>query len=97
MSIGVPPSQSSLNNQAGQYVLSLRNDFENAVNFNDYLNSLGQAGMVALGFSSEDADLMIAIFGNIASIATVYTGGNYTGPNLPFDFQAQTIPLWGGN
>jgi hypothetical protein len=97
MSIGVQPSQSTLNNLAGQYVLSLRNDFENAARFNDYLNNLGNPGLVALGFSSDDANLLLAIFGNIAAIATVYTGGEYTGPNLPFDFQSQTIPLWGGN
>lgn len=97
MTAGNQPSQSSLNNLAGQYVLALRNDFENVINFNAYLNDIGAAGLVALGYSSNDAALMLAIFGNLASISDVYQGGAYSGPNLPFDFEAQTIPLWGGN
>lgn len=97
MTAGNQPSVSSLNGQAGQLVLALRDGFQDALNFNVYLNNLTQAGLVALGFSANDAALMLAIFGNLASIAEVYQGGEYSGPSLPFNFEAQTIPLWGGN
>jgi hypothetical protein len=97
MTAGVQPTVSSINNQAGQYVLAIRDDFENIINHNSYLNELGQAGLVALGFSTNDAALLLAIFGNLSQIAAAYQGGNYAGPALPFNFESQTIPLWGGN
>lgn len=92
-----PANLGNLNNQAGQIVTSLRDSFEAVHRFNLYVQNLGSSGLVALGFSSGDASLMLAVFGNLDQIRSAYVGGAYAGPALPFDFQGQTVPLWGGN
>lgn len=92
-----PPNFGQINLRAGQIVLSARDSIQEILFFNDYIQEMGQAGLVALGFSSDDANLLIAVFGNLASVAEMCQGKDYTGPTLPFNFLAQTIPLWAGN
>ena len=91
-----PPNFGLINQQAGQIVLDARNVLQRIQFFNDYIQVLGEAGLVALGFTPEDAALLLAVYGNLDSVANVCTGQNYAGPALPFNFMAQTIPLWGG-
>jgi hypothetical protein len=97
MTAGIQPNQSQLNNQAGQIILNARAAIQQIIFFNDYLNVLGSGGLIALGYTTEDAALMLAVFGNMATIANTCNGGQYVGPPLPFNFLEQTIPLWGGN
>jgi hypothetical protein len=96
MTAGIQPSQAGLNATAGNIVINARNALQQILFFNDYINNLGQAGLVALGFTTDDANLMLAVFGNMSAISNTCLGEPYTGPSLPFNFLAQTIPLWGG-
>jgi hypothetical protein len=91
-----PPNFGLLSQQAGQIVIDARNVLQRIQFFNDYIQALGQDGLVALGFSADDATLMLAVYENLDAVANVCTGQDYTGPPLPFNFTAQTIPLWGG-
>jgi hypothetical protein len=91
-----PPNFGIINAQAGQIVLDARNALQRILFFNDYVQNLGHDGLVTLGFSSDDANLMLAVYGNLAAVANMCLGAAYTGPSLPFNFLAQTIPLWAG-
>ena len=91
-----PPNFGQINAQAGQIVLDARNALQRILFFNDYIQEMGHTGLVALGFSSDDATLMRAVYGNLASVANMCLGAPYAGPALPFNFLAQTIPLWAG-
>ena|ERR1700744_6775367 len=91
-----PPNFGLLNQTAGQIVLDARNVLQRIQFFNDYIQDLGSDGLVALGFTAEDAALLLAVYGNLDAVANVCTGQAYAGPALPFNFMAQTIPLWGG-
>lgn len=91
-----PPNLGTLQQQAGQIVLDARTSLQRIIFFNQYLQFLGQSGLVALGLSSDDAALLLAVYGNLAAVANVCMGQPYTGPTLPFNFLAQTVPLWGG-
>lgn len=91
-----PPNFGVINQTAGQIVLDARNSLQRILFFNDYIQNLGHDGLVALGFSSGDADLLLAVYGNMASVSNMCLGLPYNGPSLPFNFLAQTIPFWAG-
>lgn len=96
MTAGLQPSVSGINTAAGQIVLNARAALQQIIFFNDYLLFLGQEGLVTLGFDSTDATLLLAVFANLAAVANTCMGAAYTGPTLPFNFMAQSIPFWGG-
>jgi hypothetical protein len=95
--IGIQPTQGSLNQQAGQILLSLRSDMYQVMSFNGYLQTLGQAGLVALGFTSDDAAALLEVFANVDAIRSMAMGAPYSGPSLPHNFLQDCTPLWGGN
>lgn len=92
-----PPNFGLINSQAGQIVLDARNALQRILFFNDYIQEMGLNGLVALGFSSDDAALMLSVYQNLSAIANVCLGSSYSGPPLPFNFLAQTIPMWAGS
>jgi hypothetical protein len=98
MAIGNQPTWAGLNSTATQLVLAARNDLQAIINFNAYLETLGTTALEALAANdptaTTDVAELLAIFGNLASVAQVCNGEAYNGPTLPFDFVAQTIPLW---
>lgn len=91
-----PPNFGIINQQAGQLILNARNVLQQILFFYDYLNSLGVTGLVDLGFSAADAQLLLTVYTHMASVVNVCFGEAYTGPALPFNFLAETIPLWAG-
>lgn len=91
-----PANFGNLNARAGQIVLTARDALQQILFFNDYIQELGVSGLVNLGFTSDDANLLIAVYGNMASVANMCMGQPYVGPTLPFNFLGQTIPLWAG-
>lgn len=101
MAIGnaiMTPAQ--LNGLAAQIAMQLRANALQALNFQAYVVSLGQAGLVSLGFSAADATSMLTVAGYMASLAQIYqgtlqqggTGG--TGATL-FNFQNALVALTG--
>jgi hypothetical protein len=90
------PNLGLISQQAGQIVIDARNIIQRVIFFNQYIQTLGIDGLVALGFVQADAELMIAVYANLSTVADVCLGEAYTGPPLPFNFLGQTVPLWGG-
>ena len=96
MTAGIQPTQNSVNNQDGQIVLNARNAIQQIIFFNDYPQDLTAGTLVSLGFSEADAVNLLSVFAHMAATASACQGAAYTGPELPFNFLAQTVPLWGG-
>jgi hypothetical protein len=93
MSVGVQPSTAQVNSQMAAMALALRNDFQSITNFSNWLNTVQVAGLEAMGFSAQDAAIIISSAGNMASLAAIYQGG---APGAAFNYMANTYPLWGG-
>lgn len=96
MAAGLQPTQAQINLQAGQIVLNARNSLQAILFFYQYLSSIGHAGLMTLGYTDEDATELLSVYTNMASVVNMCFGLPYTGPALPFNFLAQTVPLWGG-
>ena len=96
MSIGVTPTVQGLNQQASQILLSLRQDMYAVMAYNAYIQQLGATGLQAIGFTSDDAANLLAVFGNVDAVRAMAMGVSYGGPDLPHDFMADCTPLWGG-
>jgi len=94
MSAGVQPSVGGINSQVAAMAISLRDDFQRIANFQAWLNTVGSAGLVALGFTAPDAAVIVSSMGNLATLSAIYQG-TATGP--AFNYMANTEPLWGGN
>jgi hypothetical protein len=102
MAIGNQPNMQQLNSQAAQYATTWRTIAEQSLALQAYITSLGQAGLVALGFVAGDATAFITAVNQMATMAQIFqgtvqqggTGG--TGANL-FNFQNALVALTGPN
>src|ERR1700691_1211772 len=97
MAIGIQPTLSQLNQQAGQIALSVRNDMQAVLWFNEYISAIGGAtGLQAtpFGMASGDAAAMVAGFGNLAVVATAYQGNGVLAAT--FNYMANSELMWGG-
>lgn len=103
MAVGIPPNAGTLNQQAGQILLSLRNNLMALANFNAYLQYLGVAGLTAapISMSEADAQEMIAVFEGCTAVAQIANGKEYptdgSAPELPHNFLADCVPFLAGN
>lgn len=99
MAIGIVPSLAQLNQLAGQNALAFRNATQAVVEFNSYIQGLGEAGLMAAPYSMAqvDADNLLSIYNNLAQVCQALLGNNYAGPALPFPFLGNAVPLLGGN
>lgn len=97
MSVGNTATQASLNQQAAQIIISLRNNILAVQQFDASLSYLGLQGLINLGFTGDDAQMLLTVFGSLNAICAMVNGNAYTGPALPHNFVQDTIPFWGGN
>lgn len=103
MSVGIIPNAGTLNQQAGQILLSLRNDLIALAHFNAYLQYLGLAGLTAapLSMSAEDAQEMLTVFAGCTAVAQIANGQEYPAdgsvPALPHNFLGDAVPFLAGN
>jgi hypothetical protein len=96
MTAGAQPTLNSINTQAGQIALSIRNDMQSVIWFNGYLNALGGTTFLeSLNMTSQDAATTISTFGNLVVVATAYQGNGLIAAT--FDYEENSQSLWGGN
>jgi hypothetical protein len=93
MAAGLQPSQAGINQAAGGLATSLRDIFQQIENLQAWLATEGQAGLVTLGFTAQDAATIISTFGNLQTLANVWNG---TAAPAEFNYLANTQALWGG-
>lgn len=101
MAIGNQSSTTQVNSQLGNFAVTLHNLMSDLVAYQAWIVSLGQAGLEALGFDSEDAADILAEMDYMASVAgcyfgTVQQGGSGGTGAILFDFDNALIGLTGG-
>lgn len=94
MAVGNQPQLSAVNAALGNYATNLRDLCRSIANFAEWANSEGQAGLVAIGFSSADATTFLNMVSYMNTISGVYFGTATQGTQFNFD-NALSI-LWGG-
>lgn len=97
MAVGIQQTQAGLNQQAGQLLLALRQDMYQVMAYNAYIQKIGNAGLQAMGFTTDEATLLLTTFAAVDSIRAMAMGAPYTGPELPYDFLDAAVPFTGGN
>lgn len=95
MTVGIQQNWFGLNNEAGQVAINVRAAFDGVQNISDFLNTLQDSDLEAMGGGSNDIAVLRAAIGNLATLAQIYQGIS-TEFALPFNFEANTYPLWGG-
>lgn len=98
MAIGIIPSLAQLNQLAGTNALNFRNATQAIVEFNSYVQGMGEAGLMAAPYSMTqvDADNMLSTYEALAQVCQALLGGVYSGPALPYPFLGNAVPLMGG-
>lgn len=94
MAIGNPVTTTSINQQVGGLAIGLRNQCNAIKNFFEWVNVVGQAGLVSYGFSSSDATLVLNMASYLNTIAGIYYGTATQATDYNFD--NQLCELWGG-
>lgn len=97
MSAGIQASTASVNQQAGQIAVNLRNTFQQVISLNAWITAIGgAAGLVTLGFTQADAQVIVSTYANLAALAAIYQGQPQSTEALPFNFETNSNLLWGG-
>lgn len=84
MTVGNQASTGSISNTLTQYALSLRNDCQNILNFQEFITTLGTGGLEALGFSPADAATVEQMASYLSTIAGVFNGTATQGSEFNF-------------
>jgi len=95
MTIGTQPGSGNIDNTLTQLAIELRNVMQDWLNLSAYVTSIGTAGLEVIGYSPAQAAAVEAVTGNMATLAQIYQG-TPVGLPLPFNFSADTEPLWAG-
>jgi hypothetical protein len=93
VAIGNQPNQAQLNSQAAALAGQFRSNAQQALALQSYVVGLGNAGLVALGFTSADGTALTNCVNYMATLAQVYQG-SATQPTL-FNFQNALVTLTG--
>jgi len=62
---GASVNMQDLNYQAGNITSLLNDNFNKAVEIKQFLDGIGQAGLIAMGFTTGDADILISAFNDL--------------------------------
>lgn len=76
MVAGIQPTQASINAQAAQLVLALKENLYAIQQFQDFLIRLGAAGLEAppYNFAPGDAAVLLSAYGDLSSLAEIFLG-----------------------
>lgn len=95
MAAGIQPSLSQINQQVGGLALGLRDNFQQILNFNNWLTASGGATYLeGLGMTTQDAQTVVSTYGNLAVLAGIWLGMGTQ--QAEFNYYANTEALWGG-
>ena len=75
-------------NGAQSKLMSLRLALEACADFHLWLSAYTADDLVALGFSSDDANALLSAFADAAELGTLYNGGDLGTYTLPYNFSA---------
>jgi hypothetical protein len=81
-------TQQVVASNAQALLVGLRNALEACADFHAWLSAYAQSDLVALGFSSGDAQAILNAFADSNELYVLYTGGGLGTYTLPFNFSA---------
>jgi hypothetical protein len=70
--IGVQVNKADLNTKAGDIASWLNEYFNQALEVKGFLDSVGKPGLVGLGFTEAEADIMISAFSDLETAKTSF-------------------------
>jgi len=70
--VGVSVTMQDLNFRAGEITTLINDNLNKALEIKQYLDGVGHAGLVALGFSDGDADILISAFNDLEGVKTQF-------------------------
>jgi hypothetical protein len=92
MATGDQADVGRVNTQLSSVALQLRNWATASLNFAQYVNKIGTAGLEAMGFTPADAAQVITEADYMQTIAQIYKGEATQGTT--FDFEDALCGLW---
>ena len=81
-------TQAYVTNNAQAKLAALRRALEDAADLNQWLAAYSSADLVALGFTSADADAVKAALADANELYVLYNGGALGSYTLPYNFSA---------
>jgi len=70
--VGTQVSKNDLNFQAGEITSWLNEYFNRAIEVKNFLDGVGHVGLLELGFTSGEADILISAFGDLETSKTQF-------------------------
>lgn len=95
MSIGIQPTQQSVNAAVGNIAVTLRDACNRIADFQTWVTTYGQSNLETLGFTPGDAGAVLTVASYLNTIAGVYKGTATQGSE--FNFDDALSALWGGS
>lgn len=100
MAVGQQATADGINSVLTSNALQIREACRRAANFQEFVVSLGLAGLEAVGYSAADAQTVLNMASYMNTVALVYFGGQGQGPAgqaaQDFNFDNALCQLWGG-
>jgi hypothetical protein len=94
MTVGNQATTASINTNLSNLAVNLRSNLQAVLNFQQFVVSLGTAGLEALGFDAADAATVLSDASYMNTVAQVFFG---TGTqSAEFNFNNELCPLWAG-
>jgi hypothetical protein len=95
MTAGFQVTQVQVNNQAGSLAVGIRTIFQQIVEFQNWLDEVGSAGLEALGFVADDAATLISAFNDLNDLNNIYNGAASTHLTGTYAYQTFAKQLTG--
>lgn len=96
MAVGNQASVATVNQELSDIAVAMRNVLQRASNMSRWINGQGggQASLVAMGFSSQDAAAVLTNLSYLNTVSALYFGD--AAQPAPFNFNNQLSQLWAG-
>lgn len=94
MAIGNQASVAGINSQLTSYAVQLRNLCDQIKIFNEFIGTLGAAGLETLGFASADATAVVNTAAIMNTVSALYYGTATQATD--YDFDNALSGLWAG-
>jgi hypothetical protein len=93
MSVGLAVTKSEIDSRAGDIARTFQRVFEDVGTMKTYLDTTLNADLVALGYTSEEVDLLKSAWADLAELGTIWVGAAALA--APKDFRQFVRQLWG--
>lgn len=93
MAVGTQVNKSVIDNRAGNIALQLKAVMDQVRDFDDYLDAIPNADLVAMGYTDAEVATLKSALNDLDQLRTIWEGG--AALLTPKDFRAFQKQLWG--